>query len=274
MLESISDLKSFEHNATPAILSIRNQSTTPLFYPQQSTDTAALNCGSNPLTAAAANLLAIAGRIQLNPHLELTELLRQLIQEVMLFEQRVQKLNYHIETSKFASYIVCASLDEIIIQTKLAQEQELTESALLLQNFHQESWAGEKFFLLLERLCLEPGVYIDLLELIYLCLTLGFMGKFRNLGNGTALLTDIKDQLYQQIRRQRGAIRKSLLIESDIAPMQALTYQSNSLKNKSYKICLGVIFGSALSLLIGFNYYVNQTWLPAYQHLSEVIANG
>ena len=45
--------------------------------------------------------------------------------------------------------------------------------------FHKEAQGGEKFFEILERLRAEPDRYIDLIELLYVCLALGYEGKYR-----------------------------------------------------------------------------------------------
>jgi type VI secretion system protein ImpK len=45
---------------------------------------------------------------------------------------------------------------------------------------HREAWGGEKFFELLDRTSQDPARHIDLLELQYLCLALGFAGKIPN----------------------------------------------------------------------------------------------
>src|SRR5690606_28779404 len=69
-----------------------------------------------------------------------------------------------------------------------------------------ETFGGEKFFQLLERLSRNPVKHLHLLELMYLCLSLGFEGKYRVMPRGTLELEVIRDSLYRQIRQLRGDV--------------------------------------------------------------------
>jgi type VI secretion system protein ImpK len=62
---------------------------------------------------------------------------------------------------------------------------------------------GEKFFEILERLRGNPGRYIDLIELVYLCLALGYEGKYRHDPSGQGQLGQLQRDLYRLIREQR-----------------------------------------------------------------------
>jgi len=74
----------------------------------------------------------------------------------------------------------------------------------LLAMFHNENEGGEKVFQLMARLAEKPAVNLDLLELIYCALTLGFEGRYRVIDNGRAQLEAVRDRLAQIIRQQRG----------------------------------------------------------------------
>ncbi len=74
----------------------------------------------------------------------------------------------------------------------------------LLSRFHNETFGGEKFFELLERLSRDPIKHLALLELMYVCLALGFEGKYRVMERGLLQLDGIRDALYRQIIHVRG----------------------------------------------------------------------
>ncbi|PJW96372.1 hypothetical protein CWI54_27535, partial [Escherichia coli] len=59
-----------------------------------------------------------------------------------------------------------------------ANKNEWSKQSLLV-HFHNEAWGGEKVFILLERLIREPKRYQDLLEFLWLCLSLGFRGRYK-----------------------------------------------------------------------------------------------
>ena len=63
---------------------------------------------------------------------------------------------------------------------------------------------------MLDQLCKDPVYNLSLLELIYLCLALGFEGKFRVIERGMHELDGIRDALYRQIRHLRGDVPREL----------------------------------------------------------------
>jgi type VI secretion system protein ImpK len=69
--------------------------------------------------------------------------------------------------------------------------------------FHKEVGGGEKFFEILERLRANPSRYIDLIELVYVCLALGYEGKYRHDPSGQARLAELQHDLYRLVRDQR-----------------------------------------------------------------------
>ncbi|WP_206197454.1 type IVB secretion system protein IcmH/DotU, partial [Pseudomonas viridiflava] len=77
-----------------------------------------------------------------------------------------------------ARYVLCTVLDEAVLTTAWGSSSNWSTMSLL-SHFHQETFGGEKFFQLLERLGSNPARHLHLLELMYLCLALGLKGKYR-----------------------------------------------------------------------------------------------
>ena len=73
-----------------------------------------------------------------------------------------------------------------------------------------ETTGGEKFFEYLQRLLQNPHVNGDLLELIHVCLSLGFQGQYRSKFNGQTVLDTVRRELAECISRTRGAYDRSL----------------------------------------------------------------
>jgi len=80
----------------------------------------------------------------------------------------------------------------------------------LVATFHQEVRAGERFFKLLGDLRQNPGNYLPVLELMYLCISLGFQGQYRLSPRGPGELERIREDLYTIIMRQRQAADPAL----------------------------------------------------------------
>lgn len=102
-----------------------------------------------------------------------------------------------------ARYALCAAVDEAVLSTPWGSQGEWREQTLLI-TLHREAWGGEKFFDMLQRISADPGRHIDLMELQYVCLALGFAGKFQVAERGHARLAEVQTDLFRRIRTYRG----------------------------------------------------------------------
>jgi type IV/VI secretion system ImpK/VasF family protein len=64
-------------------------------------------------------------------------------------------------------------------------QPEFLGHASLTSRFHNEVTGGERFFTILEQMQQDPGRHAEVIELMYLCTSLGFEGRYRVLGRGT-----------------------------------------------------------------------------------------
>ena len=85
---------------------------------------------------------------------------------------------WRTRSSSAARYVLCAGLDEAVLSTPWGAQSEWAQHPLLVA-LHREAWGGEKFFEMLDRISTDPARYLDLMELQYLCLALGFGGKYQ-----------------------------------------------------------------------------------------------
>ncbi|MGE3919738.1 MAG: type IVB secretion system protein IcmH/DotU [Gammaproteobacteria bacterium] len=160
--------------------------------------------GINPLMTACSGLIVIIGRLKRTAsYKNINQLYERLVHEVRVFETKAQKLEYRSEAILVARYLLCATIDETIMKTSWGQKNDWQQR--LLNTFQREDNAGERFFVILERISEEPAHHIDLLELIYICLRLGFEGKYQQ--QETTKLEDITDALFQRIRKQRQELK-------------------------------------------------------------------
>ena len=93
-----------------------------------------------------------------------------------------------------ARYVLCCLLDETIAGTPWGSEGAWAERNLL-QEFHDERSGGEKAFKLLARLCEDVPTNRDLLELFYVCIALGFEGRYRGMPNGRHELDAVAERV-------------------------------------------------------------------------------
>ncbi|MCI0918906.1 type IVB secretion system protein IcmH/DotU [Pseudomonas stutzeri] len=168
------------------------------------------NISLNPLVAAASSLLSEVVRLKHSYEGEdLHALNQRLSAELKLFEHRA--LHDSAESSQVmaARYVLCTAIDEAVVTTPWGNESEWSQMSLL-SSFHNETFGGEKFFQLLERLSRNPVKHLPMLELMYLCLSLGFEGKYRVMPRGMLELEAVRDSLYRQIRQLRGDVPREV----------------------------------------------------------------
>jgi type VI secretion system protein ImpK len=158
----------------------------------------------NPLVAAASGLLSQVVALRHGREREdLQTLKRELTWELEQFEARA--LHDGVEHSQLiaARYVLCTVIDEAVATTAWGRRGDWSQISLL-STFHNETFGGEKVFQLLERLSKNPVKHLLVLELLYLCLSLGFEGKYRVEPRGVIELEGLRDALYRLIRQVRG----------------------------------------------------------------------
>ncbi|HET7557064.1 MAG TPA: type IVB secretion system protein IcmH/DotU [Rhodanobacteraceae bacterium] len=166
---------------------------------------AMLGSGMNPLVRAAAPLLLLGVQLRhsVTPP-DASNLREQVVAQIRRFESRMQSANVPAQTVTAARYVLCTMLDEAVLNAPWGEQSGWSQKTLLVM-FHGESYGGAKFFQILDRLCTDASKHIDLIELMYICLALGFAGRYQIEAGGRAKLADIQEDLYQRIKSQRAA---------------------------------------------------------------------
>ena len=127
------------------------------------------------------------------------------------FEKRALTTGLDTRSLRAARYALCATLDDLILSTPWGSHS-IWGSQSLVSIFHNEVSGGERTFDILEQMQKEFGRHRDVVELIYLCMSLGFEGKYRVLPRGMAALTELRDSVYRMIRNARGDFERDLSI--------------------------------------------------------------
>jgi type VI secretion system protein ImpK len=168
------------------------------------------SAGANPITAAATTLLQLVVRLRaVADHANVDALRDRVIGEVRRFEERLGSAGFAPNQMRAAHYVVCATVDDIILNTPWGSTSVWAHRSLV-STFHNEATGGERFFLLLDNARQNPAGNLPLLELMSVCLSLGFAGRFRLRPQGSNELARIRDELYQTIRNQRPERERDL----------------------------------------------------------------
>jgi type VI secretion system protein ImpK len=167
--------------------------------------------GVNPLVAAAAPLLAAAVRIAAgrgrNPDPD--QLKRGMVEAVRAFEKRALATGLDTRSLRAARYALCATVDDLVLSTPWGAVSSWTQQSLT-SLFHNEVTGGDRFFDILEQMQKDLGHHSEVVELMYLCTSLGFEGRYRVMSRGTAALTELRDGVYRTIRQRRGEFEREL----------------------------------------------------------------
>src|SRR6185295_16282047 len=113
------------------------------------------------------------------------------------------------EKAVAARYALCTLIDETAAGTPWGASGAWAQHGLLAL-FHGETEGGEKFFQILARLAENPQANLDVLELMYICLELGFEGRYRVLEGGQRQLDAVRQRVLSIIRKQRGEYERDL----------------------------------------------------------------
>src|SRR6266513_4365512 len=222
--------------------------------------------GANPIVQSAVPLLVLAGRLRGQiANADLESLRRQCVQEVRAFEERTRQAGVPAEDVLAARYALCTVIDDAVHNTPWGAQSAWSSQSLLV-TFHREASGGEKFFQILDRLLSEPQRYVALLELLYVCLAIGFEGRYRLDERGASRLTEIRQDLYRRIERLRGNI------ESELSPRwKGVEDRRNAVMRL---VPLWVVAVACAALLVGAYIFFNARLSDRAGPLNAALANA
>ncbi len=222
--------------------------------------------GLNPLVNAASTLIAVFDKTRSSmSHPDVGGLHQRLVNEIKQFEAKARDTGIKPEIILSARYVVCAALDEAVLNTPWGSES-AWPTRTLLSVFHNETSGGEKFFLILDRMKQQPAENLYILELMYVFLSLGFEGKYRVIHRGRDMIEQLRDDLFTIIRRQRGEYERALS-----PSWQGLGKIRNSLAQYIPMWVVASIVGAVLFLSYsGFRVWLHQTSSPVVDQLDEI----
>ena len=170
---------------------------------------------------------------------------------VELFEKNCAALKVAPDSIADTKYALIALIDETVLSVAgICRDYWLTRP-LQLEHFG-DNIAGQEFYNKLQKMLLQPETKKDVLEVYYLCLSLGFEGKYRisNAEERGAIMED----LGRKLRRTR--IRAS----SELSP-HGKRADSSILKRKGHWVfplwLTGALSGGAVAACWIFLYFVN-----------------
>src|SRR4051794_28154889 len=158
----------------------------------------------NPIVAAAAPLLQLLARLRNTAAPpDQGDMRDRTAREMREFERRAREAGVPMEEMRPAHYALCAALDDVVLNTPWGAHGRWSQRTLSA-TFHQDQGSGEGFFDQIRLMRQDPAKHIAVLELMHLCMALGFMGPFRKAPDGAERMERIREQTYQLIATARG----------------------------------------------------------------------
>lgn len=226
--------------------------------------------GANPLLNAASSMFALVRQLRgVRSHGDVAGLRRDVIQAIKQFDADARQAGVDAKTTAQAAYALCALVDETVLSTPWGFESIWAKQSLLI-TFYKEYTAGEAFFNFLKKAKESPKQYLDLLEFFYVCLSLGFQGRFRHEAGGVDQLSRTRQELYNVIHRERAAP------PADLSPhWRGVTDKGPRV---SRFIPLWVVGAAGLAIVLatylGFSYSLNAKSDVVFGKIAQLVQPG
>lgn len=202
------------------------------------------NYAINSLIACAAPLIILNNKLKtLSTFDNLHLLYQQLEHEINAFVTKAQNRSYPTEAIMLAQYILCIILDETILTSPWGREW---QTHTLLSTFYKEA-SNERFLQVVERILEKPNSHLELLELVYLILRLGYRGEQINAQITQEKISELVDQIYQVIRTLKNEPQQ--LFQKEKRGMPQPSFMEKLLMKKSL-----LLFTIIISVITGFAY--------------------
>jgi type VI secretion system protein ImpK len=123
------------------------------------------------------------------------------------FESNARKFGIDNEKIRLAKFALVAFLDETIISSSWPQKEAWLSDPLQIKLFETFN-AGEEFFNFLNELSQRTGANNEVLEVYYLCLSLGFKGQYQlqSPENLRKIIDDLNLELHPETYRDIDSI--------------------------------------------------------------------
>ncbi len=158
----------------------------------------------NPLVRTATPLLALMSRLPtLPPPANLDGLRHRITAALRRFQSAARAGGVTADQMRAAHFILCTAVDDIICHTDWGRDANWSERGLI-RTFHKTIDPNRGLVTMLDYMLTEPQRHICELELICLCMALGFEGRYRVLDDGPPAFRHVRDQLYRAITSVRG----------------------------------------------------------------------
>lgn len=160
---------------------------------------------AGPLVDALPVLARFAGQLD---QARADKLRPYLVSEISSFQSVCQDARLRYEDIVIASYGLCTALDEAASHAMQGDVRHPAESnpwmaQPLAVQFHGDSMGGRHLFVMITKLMASSEMYVDLLELMFVILWLGFQGMYRHARDGRRQFDEMRSRIRDLLTAQR-----------------------------------------------------------------------
>ncbi|MER9670194.1 type VI secretion system protein TssL, long form [Mesorhizobium sp. M0203] len=160
---------------------------------------------ANPILAGSAPLLVLFGHLRLVPvERQAAPLAEHIAEAIERFDWTLEKSGVAEEDARIAKFALCETADDLVGNLPWAGEDTWAQHSMLSRFFHIEPTGGG-FYEALNKVLANPEPHLDLLELMHVCLSLGFEGQYRGLARDDTSLEPVRRDVYETLRYFRAA---------------------------------------------------------------------
>ncbi len=168
------------------------------------------------LAILATDVLLLGVKIRETANLGQPEQMRRLLNSYFKdFERSALTYRKAPEAAEQARYALAAFIDETIVNTENNCRETWIADPLAVTYFN-DSLAGENFFKRLEALLPDMQRNLEIIEVYYLCLALGFQGRYRL--SGPEVLPNVVRNLLKRIEGIKGEPPKAVSPSAYVHP--------------------------------------------------------
>ncbi len=221
-----------------------------------------LDNSQNPLLVMATPILELILKLKsaiVSPSSDLRNTFSNLLKEM---EFQASKLSYPSQAVESGKFALAAFIDETVLTADFPLRQEWEKYPLQLEYFG-EHLAGVKFFERLEELLKETLQNVDIIELYYVCLLLGYKGRYK---------IYLEDQLKQVISNVAEHLTQAnRLISASLSPHAKANDQPKPFVDLGLplwvKLTSIIVFVVSIFIYIVFKLLLNNQLIDAKEQL-------
>jgi len=125
------------------------------------------------------------------------------LQDLRTLERQARDASIAMEVLRPAHYALCASVDDLVLNSPWGAGSDWAKQTLVA-NQHPAVHDPDHFVVVLRQMLAAPRQYLPAIEIVYLCLSLGYMGRYRQERAGGEL-AEMRAAAYAAIAAQRAA---------------------------------------------------------------------